>query len=155
MPITPGTLPVAGHGSTIAIEVDPNAAQGTFTTVPEVTSSIDYSTQRQKTEITPHAAVVDSHIVSQVIGRDDLTIDFTYKFANTVHAALSGHYHNNRIFGVMIIGPEGTAPSADTVIESGQITTWKQMGPVRNGEYKASIVFRASGPFKYNGTLYS
>lgn len=154
MPVTPGTLPVAGHASKTYIEVDPTA-QGVFTIVSEVTSSIDFGTTRQKTDITPHGAGVDSYIVAQIIGRDDLTLDITYKFADTVHAALHDHYMSNTIFGLMILGPEGTQPSTDCVIQSGQITTWKQMGPVRNGEYKAQLVFRASGPMKVNGTLYS
>lgn len=155
MPVTPGTLPVAGHASVVAIEVDPVGAPGVFTTIPEVTSSIDWGSTRAKTDITPHGAGVDSHIVSQVELRDDMTLDATYKFANTVHAALYNFYRNNTRFGLMQIGPEGTAPSTDCVIESGQLTTWKQMGPVRNGEYKAQFVFRASGPFKANGVLYS
>jgi len=155
MPITPGTLPVAGHAAVIAVETDPAVSQGVFTTVPEVTSSIDWGSTRNKTEITPHGAGVDSHIVSQVMNRDDITLEFTYKFANTVHAALFNFYHNNTIFGLMEIGPEGTAPGSDTVIQSGQLTTWKKMSPARNGEYKVQAIFRPSGPFKSNGAVYS
>lgn len=155
MPVTPGTLPVAGHATVLAVEVDPAGAPGVFTTLPEVTSSIDWGGTRNKTEITPHGSNVDSHIVSQVQNRDDLTIEISYKFANTVHAALYGFWNANTIFGVMTIGPEGTAPGTDTIIESGQLTTFKKMGPVRNGEYKAQLVFRPSGPFKANGVIYS
>jgi len=154
MPVTPGTLPVAGHGTTIAKELDPTVSPGVFTTIPEVTSSIDFSESREQTEITPHASYTDSYILSQVRKRDDLPLDITYKFANAVHKALSDNFHNQVKFGIMIIGPEGAAPSTDTTIQSGELKTWKQMSPVRNGEYKVNAVFRPSGPFKYNGTLY-
>jgi hypothetical protein len=150
-----GDNPVAGHATQIYIEVDPTGAQGTFTLLPECTSSIDHNMTRESTEITPHGAGVDSYIVSQVKKRAEVGMDITYKFANPVHAALHAHYLGNVRFGIMIVGPEGTAPGTDTVIESGQMVTWNQMSPVRNGEYKASASFRPSGAFKVNGTLYS
>ena len=150
-----GENPVAGHATSLYIEVDPVGAPGVFTYLPEVTSSIDHNMTRENTEITPHGSEVDSYIVSQVKKRAEVACDITYKFANTVHAALYGHFLANRRFGVMIVGPEGTAPTSDTVIESGQMVSWNQMSPVRNGEYKAAASFRPSGAFKVNGTLYS
>jgi len=156
MPVTPGTIPVAGHGTKLYIEIDPDLSPGVFTLVPEVTSSIDVGTSRQKTEITAHGAGVGSNIVSQVMGRDDMTNDMTYKFANAVHAALHDHYHTGVTFGVMVLGPEGTAPSTDCVIQSGEVSTWKKMGPARNGEYKCQWVFTPTlGAMKVNGTIYT
>lgn len=153
---TPGTTPVAGHAAKLYIEVDPDLSPGVFTLVSEVTSSIDFGTTRQKTEITAHGAGVGSNIVAQVMGRDDITVDMTYKFADAVHAALHNHYMTGTTFGVMILGPEGTAPSADCVIQSGEASTWKQMAPVRNGEYKAQWVFTPTlGAMKVNGTVYT
>lgn len=151
----PGTVPVAGHASIIAIEVDPVAAAGIFNTVPEVTSSLDYDSMREETEITPHAAGVDSYITSQVLKRGDLSLEMTYKWANEVHVAMHDHYHDHVTFGMMLIGPDGSAPSSDVVIQSGELKSWKQAGPARNGEYKVTAAFRASGPFKKNGVLYS
>lgn len=150
-----GDNPVAGHATQIYIEVDPTGAQGTFTRVPEVTSSIDDNRTREKTEITPHGDTPDSYIVSQVHKRAEVAIDITYKFANTVHAALMDHFNANTRFGIMIVGPEGTAPGTDTVIESGQLVSFNRQSPVRNGEYKAMVSFQPSGPYKVNGTLYS
>ncbi len=150
-----GENPVAGHATSIYAEVDPVGAPGVFTYVPEVTSSIDNNFTRENSEITPHGAGVDSYIVSQVRKRAEVTMDLTYKFLNTVHAALHAHYLANRPFGIMVVGPEGTAPGTDTVIESGQLISWNEQSPVRNGEYKVGASFRPSGPFKVNGTLYS
>jgi hypothetical protein len=150
-----GDNPVAGHATQIYIEVDPVGVQGTFTLLPECTSSIDHNVTRENTEITPHGANVDSYIVSQVKKRAEVGMDITYKFNNSVHAALHAHYYGNVVFGVMIVGPEGTAPGTDTVIESGQLVSFAQMSPVRNGEYKVTASFRPSGAFKVNGTLYS
>lgn len=150
-----GDNPVAGHATQIYIETDPIGAPGSFTRVPEVTSSIDNDRTRESTEITAHGDVADSYIVSQVHKRAEVAMDITYKFANTVHAALMAHFNNNVRFGIMIVGPEGTAPGTDTVIESGQLVSFKQQSPVRNGEYKVSGSFRPSGPYKINGTLYS
>lgn len=156
MPVTPGTLPVAGHAAIHAIEIDPEGAPGVFTTLPEVTSSIDWGATRQKTEITPHGAGVSSNIVSQVMTLDDVSGEITYKFANAVHAALYNHFHNQTRFGWMQIGPDGTAPGTDTIIASGEMTTYKKMAPVRNGEYKVSFVFSpTAGAFKANGVIYS
>lgn len=151
----PGTLPVAGHAALIAIEVDPTGAQGTFTTVPEVTSSIDHNTTRENTEISAHASLVDSYIVSQLIHRDTVNMELSYKHANTVHAALSNHYYSKVLFGMMIIGPDGSAPSTDTIIQSGELISFSKSAPNRNGEYKVTASFRPTGPFKVNGTLYS
>lgn len=154
---TPGTLPVAGHAARLYIEVDPSGSPGVFTLVPEVTSSIDVGSTRQKTEITAHGAGVGSNIVSQVMGQDDITVDMTYKFANAVHAALHDHYVNGTTFGLMELGPEGDATlNADCMIRSGEISTWKQMAPARNGEYKAQWIFTPTlGAIKWNGTIYT
>lgn len=150
-----GDNPVAGHATQIYAEVDPVGAQGTFTRVPEVTSSIDDNRTREMTEITPHGDIPDSYIVSQVHKRGEVAMDITYKFGDTVHAALMAHFNNNVRFGIMIVGPEGTAPGTDTVIESGQLVSFNRTSPVRNGEYKAALSFRPSGAYKINGTLYS
>lgn len=156
MPITPGTTPVAGHATRLYCEVDPDGAQGTFTLIPEITSSIDVGSKRENTVITPHGAGVGSKIVAQVMELDDIQTDMTYKFANAVHQALHSFYLENKVFGLMQLGPEGTAPSADCVIQSGQVTSWKQMGPVRNGEYKCQWVFTSTtGAVKINGTIYT
>lgn len=150
-----GDNPVAGHATQIYAEVDPVGAPGTFTRVPEVTSSIDDNRTRESTEITPHGDIPDSYIVSQVHKRGEVAMDITYKFGNTVHAALMDHFNENTRFGIMIVGPEGTAPGTDTVIESGQLVSFNRTSPVRNGEYKAALSFRPSGAYKINGTLYS
>jgi hypothetical protein len=156
MPVTPGTNPVAGHGARHYAELDPDGSPGVFTLIPEVTSSVDFGTTKQKTVITAHGAGVGSSIVAHVMDRDDLTLDITYKFANAVHAALHDLYYTNKVFGMMTLGPEGTAPTTDCVIQSGELSTWKKMGPVRNGEYKAQLVFTPTlGAMKVNGTLYS
>lgn len=149
-----GTLPVAGHNAGIYIEVDPVGAQGTFTFVSEVTSSIDYDSSREETEITPHASQTDSYVLSPVIKRGDMSLDITYKHANTVHAALHSHYHTKKPFGLMQIGPDGTLPSTDVVIQSGELKSWKQAAPNRNGEYKVTAIFRPSGTFIKNGVTY-
>lgn len=149
-----GTLPVAGHNAAHYVEVDPVGTQGTFTFFPEVTSSIDYDTSREEAEITPHAAQTDSYVLSPVIKRGDRTIEFTYKWANTVHAAMHAHYHNKIPFGLMTIGPDGALPTSDVVIESGEWKSWKQAAPNRNGEYKVTAIFRPSGTFIKNGTTY-
>lgn len=150
-----GDLPVAGHAASIYVEVDPIGAAGTFTLVSEVTSSIDTNTTRENTEISAHASLVDSYIVSQLIHRDEISMEITYKFNNTVHSALHDHYYEKVRFGMMVVGPEGTAPGTDTVIQSGELTSFSKTAPNRNGEYKVAATFRPSGPFKVNGTLYS
>jgi hypothetical protein len=149
-----GTLPVAGHAAIHAIEVDPTGAQGTFTTVPEVTSSIDLNTTREATEISAHGDIADRYIVSQLIKRDVITLEITYKHANVVHAALEDHYYAKTKFGLMTIGPDGTAPNTDTILQSGELISFSKMAPNRAGEYKVSAQFRPTGRFKVNGTIY-
>lgn len=146
---------VAGHAAAIYIEVDPTLSQGNFTIVSEVTSSIDHATTREQTEVSAHGSIVDSYVVSQLIHRDDVAMEITFKFGDTVHAALQNHYYDKVRFGMMIVGPEGTAPNTDTIIQSGELISFSKIAPNRNGEYKVPATFRPSGAFKVNGTLYS
>lgn len=149
-----GTLPVAGHRALHAVEVDPVGAPGTFTTVPEVTSSIDNATTRDTSDISAHADVADRHLVSELIKRDVVSMEITFKYGNTVHAALSSHYYDKVKFGLMTVGPDGTAPTADTIIQSGELISFSKAAPISAGAYKVTAQFRPTGRFKVNGTLY-
>lgn len=140
------SLAQAGHGATIAIELDPSGAPGDFTVVAELNGDITFpELMRPETETTPHQDTIDSWVFGR-LGRGPLTWGVNYIFDNTTHSFASGlykHLVNNTRFGVRLRGPSGTAGS-DEWIMSGNLTNMTQVAPVREGARTAEITYRPS-----------
>jgi hypothetical protein len=141
-----------GHGALFAMEVDPEGAPGTFTTISELIGDVNVSLNRTTTEVTPHNATMDHYVASAVMRREPWDLSVNYVPGDSTHAALIAHVHGNTLFGVRFRGPGSSGPS-DEWIASGYATSANQMNPVREGARTLEISFRPTGDMKIDGTL--
>lgn len=143
---------VSGHGVSVAVEDIP-VVSGTFVDVGGLNSNIDFGFTREWTKTTPHNYRVDGGVTSNNIARDEFSFEVNYEHGTDHDDILRDHFLANDTFGLRFRGPSGSAGN-DEIIMSGELTSWKIMHPVDSGERKASMTFRASGPFIVDGTVY-
>lgn len=151
----PLTRPQAGHGALIAIELDPVAQPGVFTTIAKLNGDINWpSLSRPSDETTGHDENIDSYVVGSLT-RAELTWGMAYLYDNATHdfeTGLGAKIVANEFFGIRVRGPQSVS-DADEWIMSGQMTELTQTAPVRSGARAADATFRPSGLMKVNGAI--
>lgn len=145
--------PQAGHGSLIAIELDPAGAAGVFTTVAQLNGDITWpELGRPASQVTPHQDDIDSYVFGVLtVGTIGFSVNFIYD--NTTHDYESGLYSkiiNKEDFGMRLRGPSGSS-GVDEWIMSGQITAITQTAPVREGARTCDVTFQSSGTIIIEG----
>lgn len=151
----------SGHGTTIAIELDPVGAQGVFTTIAQLNGDIAWGFNRPEEDVTGHESDIDTWVLG-VFTRDPLSFGVNYIFDDPTHSAstigssigLLGKLRTNDCFGFRLRGPEGAA-GQDEWIASGQVQAFNATSPVRVGARTAETTIRASGPMIFDGELQS
>lgn len=147
------SLAEAGHGATLAMELDPTGAQGVFTVVSELASDIDgLALSRSSTEVTPHEDDIDSY-VHGVLKRDPLTFTCNFIYGGATHTGAKGLRDNiitGTRFGIRFRGVGGT-DDTDEIIASGEVINWKEVNPAREGARSAEITFQPSKAFIVDG----
>lgn len=156
---------LAGHGALYAIELpltpyDPIAKtggvpnHGTFTTIAELNATVSgLDLMRAKTESSPHNRKIDSYAFSPLLKRNEWTLSVNYIYGDDTHAALLDYLIRGVTFGVRMRGPDATTPDVDEILASGQLLTFKEENPVREGIRTVSITFQPSGPMYIDGDL--
>lgn len=146
---------IQGHGALLAVELDPVANAGVFTTVGELVGDISMGYNRPETEVTPHNEDIDSWIMG-VLRREPIDMSVNYIYGDSVHDQLRTHIFDRRLFGVRFLGPSaGAGTAVDEVICSGYLSNFMETNPVREGARTAEITFRASGPMIVDGATVS
>lgn len=151
------TEAIAGHGATIAMELDPTGSPGVFTTMAELNGDITFpELSRGETDVTPHQDHIDSWVLG-ILRRGPLTGGVNYIFDDETHDHLTGMIaaiKDNERRGFRIRGPGGTT-NTDEWIASGQ---FQQVGPitnpVREGARTANFTVRLSGPMIIDGVAF-
>lgn len=148
------TEAVAGHGATIAMEMDPVGAPGAFDVIAELNADIVWpELSRGETEVTPHQDHIDSWVLS-ILRRGPLTFGVNYIFDDDTHLELVDSILNNTRRGFRLRGPGGSA-GVDEWIASGQVQSVGPIThPVREGARTASVTVRLSGPMIVNGVAF-
>ena len=147
---------LSGHGALLEMELDPSGSPNTFTTVAEVMSDLPrLTTSRTQTETTPHTSTIDCY-VSGVIRRAPL--DFTVNFlpTNTTHDEVTGFLdalNTNETRGYRITANGATPGGADSWTFSGDVASWNQIDPVREGARSLAVSIQASGPMLVGSTV--
>lgn len=143
---------VSGHGATIAMELDPVGAQGTFTVIAELNGDINEpGLNRPWTETTPHQDTIDSGVTGR-LGREPLSFTVNWIFDDTSHVALRDAIIENTFTGFRIRGPGGSA-NTDEIIASGFVTNIGVMNPVREGARSAEVTVQLSKAQKVDGVI--
>lgn len=147
----------AGHGATIAIELDPVSSPGVFTTVGEQGGDFGgwLGLSRPETDVTLHTDGIDRWIVG-VPMREPFTFDLYYVFDDGTHdfeTGLGSKLKSGELFGVRGRGPTGTTDT-DEWIASGYVTNYAQTLPVREGARTASVTLRFTGPMIIDGSVF-
>jgi len=156
----------SGHYATLAFESGSVVAgviaapvSGTFTSVPGIQGDIlGFSGTRATTKFTPHGANINSAVTGPV-EREDQTFSINYDPSVAVHVAMRAAYLANttalRRRGWRYWGPSGAA-GVDEVIQTGEITSWKDSAPEGAGVRKVDVTVSFTEPFvKIDGVLFS
>jgi hypothetical protein len=147
------SIAVSGHGAIIAIELDPDGAQGAFTAVAELNGDIsEPELMLGVEETTPHNDTMDSYVPDGRVQRGTVSFDINYIYGNAGHTALRRKVLDREFFGMQILGPGGVA-GGDEIICSGYITNFGVVNPVRSGARSASVTFQPSKAMKVAGTI--
>lgn len=150
------TRAVAGHGATIAMELDPTGSPGVFSTIAELNGDISPpALSRGESEVTPHQDNIDSWVLG-ILRRDALTFSVNFIFDDETHDHLTGLHRaivTNETRGFRFRGPGGLADT-DEWIMSGQVQNIQQVNPVREGARTCDVSVRMSGPMKIDGVAY-
>ena len=145
---------IAGHGATIAMELDPTGSPNVFTVIADLNGDIVMpELTRPEEEVTPHDDTIDSW-VSGNFSRGPLTFGVNYRFAHGTHDHLTGFIDAiilNETRGFRLRGPAGTTDT-DEWIMSGKVQNVGPItNPVRSGARQGSITVRLSGPMVIDG----
>lgn len=144
---------IAGHGVSIAFELDPAGTPGVFTTLGELVGDTSIGFTRPETEVTPHNEDIDSYVTG-VLRRENWDLSVNYIYGSTDHEGIREHIFDNTKFGVRFLGPSsGATTGVDEVIASGFLVSFIESNPAREGERSAEIMFRPSGPMKVDGVI--
>ena len=150
------TRATAGHGATIAMELNPTMSPGVFTIIAELNGDIKWpAVNRKETEVTPHQDTIDSYVLG-VLSRDALTFGCNFIFDDPTHDQTTGVYaaiRDNETRGFRLRGPNGTA-GQDEWITSGQVQNIQHTDPVRTGVRTLDVTVRLSGPMIVDGVVY-
>lgn len=150
------SLAVTGHGATIAMELDPSSSQGTFTVIAELASDITgLGLSRPTSDVTPHQDTIDSH-VSGVLQREPWTFTVNYIHGNSTHTgtgSLRDAILNQTRTGFRFRGKDGSSGD-DEIIASGEVTSWNENNPVREGARTAEVTIVVSKAMILDGTSY-
>lgn len=148
---------IAGHGATIAMEMDPTSSPGVFTVFAELNGDIQTpELSRAESEVTPHQDKIDSWVMG-VLRRGQLTGSINYIFNNATHDHLTGMIAAigiNELRGFRLRGPAGT-DATDEWIASGRFqTVGPIVNPVREGARTAAFAVRLTGPMIIDGVVF-
>ncbi len=138
-------LAVAGHGATIALEMDPVGSPGVFTPVGELNGDINwFSLSVPETNVTAHNDRIDFWIPG-VLQREALSFTINYVFNDSVHEELIASVLEKTVRGFQLRGPSGSA-GVDEWIASGFVQNLGPIvHPVREGARTAQVTIRLSG----------
>lgn len=156
MPITPPTNAKAGHGATVAMELDPAGMQGIFTVIAEQGMDLTWpDVSRPVTDVTIHTRNIDSSVLG-VPTRGPMSFGCNFVFNDQTHDHLTGVYAKfwaNTMTGWRMRGPGGSA-STDEWICSGQVEKIGKKDPVRTGVRSMDVTVRMSGPQIIDGVTF-
>lgn len=145
----------AGHGTIIAMELNPVSSPGVFTDIAELNGDINWpGLTRPEDEVTPHNLDIDFWVFGR-LGREAFSFSVNFVFDNNTHdheTGLIAMMVSNTTVGLRVRGPGGGA-NVDEWIGSGKFTGFNETSPVRQGARTADVTFRFSGPMKIDGVI--
>lgn len=147
---------IAAHGVILSVNLDENGDVTTeFTEIGGINSDIPQPRSRTWTETTPHDKDADEGVTG-VLRRGEWTFTLNYRQQNPIHLAMSLALNKNTYFGMQFQGIEGriAGDGTDVVLVSGQLISFNEGNPVRDGARSAAVSFRPSGNFYMDGVLY-
>lgn len=147
---------VNGHGTVVAIELDPLNMPGVFTNVGEVSSDVTYPPlSRDKTDVTPQEDNISTSIFGYLMA-GEAKFDINFIFSLNTHNSTTGllsHISKIQNRGMRIRGPQGTSGMNEWIF-SGQVSNVSRVG-MNKGQDKAAITFQPSGPFIMEGAIFA
>lgn len=144
--------PVAGTKSMMGAELDPVGAPGVFTSIGELSGSLDINITRNMIAALVHNSTVGRVIPSDIIIVEPFDIEVNYVYGSPSHAALKNHALNGTKFSIRFVGPNGVVET-DEMIFPGYLASWRESNPV-DDRRMATGSFHPDGPFTIDGVEY-
>lgn len=148
---------IAGHGTTVGIELDPAGAPGVFTTLAEAQDIQVPGMTRGETEVTSHDKLLDDWVLSKRMLMDLLETTVNFVFDDSTHDHLTGLRKlelDGTRFGIQVRGPNGSA-NVHEFIRSGEVQKFGPISyPVREGVVTAAVAIRTMGALKIDGVTF-
>lgn len=139
-----------GHGALFYVELTPG---GAFSEIGELNDDLAVAFSRPMTETTPHNSDIDWH-VSGRLGRDPWQFTINYNDNLGTHDHLTGLQklmYESTFTGFKFNGPGSASDTDDCLIGSGEVFSFRQVSPVREGQRTAEVGIQLSGPMKQDG----
>ena len=137
----------SGHGTLVAIELDPEGSQGTFTTIAEQGDITLPQLSRNEFDATTQNEDIDSYVLG-VLRRGQFTIPLNWIPDEDTHDHIQGVYDKlitAEYFGIRVTFPQVT-PNLIWIM-SGQVQSLTPAAPV-DGKLSSDMNIRLSGLMK-------
>lgn len=152
------TSVIAGHGATLAVELNPVSSPGVFTVLAELTNDFKRpKLTRGTTETTPHNVNISRFSVGYgVWGQVQAVCNYLYDNGTQDHLTGVKYLHaHNTVCGIRMRGPTGTT-NTDEMIVSGQWLSWEITDPNKAGAPRQIMFdFQPSGNYIEDGVLFT
>lgn len=147
---------VAGHGTTVGVELDPSGSQGTFTDIGQLTDITWPEFTRESTEVTPHGDTIATKLFSAILSVGSADITVNYEHDDTAHDDETGLFKailDGELRGFQFRGPGGGASDRE-IIASAEVTSMQWETPTGSDPWAMSATIEPTGKIIVDGVEY-
>lgn len=147
----------SGHGALLWYEPDPDLAPNVWQVVAEINGDLKFGVSRPVSgNLAPHNRGIDEYVTGSIV-RDLVECTLNHVFGDNSHDEITEFLRLNKTTGWKGTGPDDpdTGDPTNEWIMSGKVTMFSITYPAREGASSTNFAMRPSGPYYYNGQLWT